>query len=137
MRWHRYNIYEPLGPSHERLRCHTDDRRLVCKYDTVPEPKLGLSNPDVKGTFKGRDVTGTWECPDWFPRDICESATRVFSGVQRFTEPGQGEVFRVDAVFIVTDDGMLWDYFVDFAVCPWYPTFKQALTSPADCVFSP
>jgi hypothetical protein len=57
--------------------------------------------------------------------------------VQRFTEPGQGEVFRVDAVFIVTDDGTLWYYWVDAFVCPWYPTFEQSLTSPADCIFGP
>jgi hypothetical protein len=136
MRWHRYNIYEPLGPSHERLRCLTNDQ-WRCKYDTVPEPKLGFSNPNVIGTFVGTDVTGTWECPDWFPADICASATRAISGVQTFIQPGQGELFSLDAVFIVTDDGALWDYFVDFAVCPWYPTFEQALTSPAECIFGP
>jgi hypothetical protein len=57
--------------------------------------------------------------------------------VQTFIEPGQGELFSLDAVFIVTDDGALFDYFVDFAVCPWYPTFEQALTSPAECIFAP
>ena len=134
--WHRYNIYETPSASHERLMCLTDGQ-WRCKYDTVPEPKLGFSNPNVIGTFVGTDVTGTWECPDWFPADICESATHVISGVQTFIEPGPGEPDSLDAVFIVTDDGALWDYFVDFAVCPWYPTFEQALTSPAECIFGP
>ena len=138
LQWHRHNIYEPLAPSHERLRCLTGDQWLICKYDTVPEPKLGFSDPDVRGTFVGRDVTRTWECPeaDWFPSDICEFATRAFSGVQTFYDPGSGEVFSVDVVFIVTDDGALWNYWVDQFVCPWYPTFKQALSSPADCFFN-
>jgi hypothetical protein len=133
--WHRYNIYEPLGPSHERLQCLTDTQ-WRCKYDTVPEPDLGFSNPNVIGTFVGTDVTGTWECPKGhgFPADICDSATSVISGVQTFIQPG-GERDSLDAVFIVTDDGALWDYFVGFAVCPWYPTFEQALTSPAECKF--
>lgn len=138
LEWHRYNIYEPLAPSHERLRCLTNDQ-WRCKYDTVPEPQLGFSNPKEKATFIGTDVTGTWECPeaDWFPSDICDSATRVISGVQTFTLPGEGELFSVDAVYIVTDDGTLWNYWVDQFVCPWYPTFEQALTSPPDCTFNP
>jgi hypothetical protein len=68
--------------------------------------------------------------------DICEFATRAFSGVQTFYDPDSGEVFSVDVVFIVTDDGALWNYWVDQFVCPWYPTFKQALNSPADCSFN-
>jgi hypothetical protein len=60
--WHRYNIYEPLGPSHERLRCLTNDQ-WRCRYDTVPEPKLGFSNPNVIGTFIGTDVTARGSAP--------------------------------------------------------------------------
>jgi hypothetical protein len=45
-------------------------------------------------------------------------------------------VFSVDVVFIVTDDGALWNYWVDQFVCPCYPTFKQALNSPAGCFFN-
>jgi hypothetical protein len=137
MDWHRYNIYEPLGPSHERLQCVIDDH-WRCKYDTVPEPKLGFSNPNVQGSFVGTDVTGTWECPKahWFPSDICDSATRAISGVQTFTLPGGEVLFDVGVVFIVTADGTLWDYWVDQLVCPWYPTFEQALTSTAGCAFN-
>lgn len=136
--WHRYNIYEPISPSHERLRCLTDGQ-WRCQYDTVPEPTLGFTNPSVKGTFVGTDVTDSWECPKahWFPNDICDSAARVISGTQSFVLPGSGELFTVDVVYIVTDDGTLWNYWVDQFVCPWYPTFEQALTESAGCTFNP
>jgi hypothetical protein len=136
--WHRYNIYEPISPSHERLRCLTDGQ-WQCQYDTVPEPTLGFTNPSVKGEFFGTDVTDSWKCPKahWFPNDICDSAAQVISGTQSFVLPGQGELFTVDVVYIVTDDGTLWNYWVDQFVCPWYPTFEQALTAPAECIYNP
>ena len=92
MVWHRYNVYEPISPSHERLRCLTDGQ-WRCLYDTVPAPTLGFSNPLVKGTFVGTDVTDSWECPaaDWFPTDICDSAAQVVSGTQSFVFPGFGQ----------------------------------------------
>lgn len=96
------------------------------------------SNPNVIGSFVGTDVTSTWACPKghWFPADICDSATRVISGVQTFIQPGRGELFSVNAEYVVTDDGTLWNYWPDLSlVCPWYPTFGQALTSPAECIF--
>ena len=118
--------------------CLTDGE-WRCKYDTVPAPTFGFSNPLVMGTFVGTDVTDSWECPDadWFPTEICDSATRVISGTQSFVEPVQGELFTVDVLLIVTEDGTLWDYWIDLFVCPWYPTFAQALTSPAECTFGP
>jgi hypothetical protein len=138
MVWHRYNIYEPISPSHERLRCLTDGQ-WRCLYDTVPEPTLGFTNPLVKGTFIGTDITDSWECPeaDWFPTDICDSAAQVVSGTQSFVFPGFGQLFAVDAVYIVTDDGTLWNYWVDQFVCPWYPTFDEALTTSEGCTFNP
>lgn len=136
--WHRNNIFEPLGPSHERLRCLTDGQ-WRCQYDTVPEPTIGFSNPRVKGTFVGTDVTNSFACPqaDWFPTQICRSVTQAIAGTQTFTDPGRGTLFDVQAVLLVLDDGSLWDYWVDILACPWYPTFNQALTSPAGCSFSP
>ena len=136
--WHRYNIYEPISPSHERLRCLTDGQ-WRCQYDTLPEPTLGFTNPNVRGTFVGTDVTDGWECPtaNWFPDEICDSAVQVVSGLQTFVEPGRGLLFDVLVDYIVTDDGTLWNYFVDIVVCPWYPTFEQALTAPAGCTFNP
>jgi len=112
LEWHRYSIYEPLGPSHERLRCLTD-AQWRCSYDTVPEPELGFSNPKVIGSFIGTDVTSTWKCPKghWFPADICDSAARVISGVQTFIQPGQGELFSLDAVLASLVVMLVWVLF--------------------------
>ena len=77
------------------------------------------SNPNVIGSFVGTDVTSTWACPKghWFPADICDSATRVISGVQTFIQPGRGELFSVNAEYVVTDDGTLWNYWPDLIPC--------------------
>jgi hypothetical protein len=82
-------------------------------------------------------VTGAWECPDWFPGDICASAARVVSGTSTVIIPRHGGTFTGDAEFIITDEGLLWVYWVDQFVCPWYPTFNEALTSPAECAWEP
>ena len=106
--WHRHNVYEPGSPSHERLRCLTDGV-WRCKYDTVPEPTLGFSDPAVKATFVGTEVTGA-ECPDWFTTELCTSVVRVVVGTQTFVLPGEGELFTVDVALLVTEDGDLWSY---------------------------
>ena len=49
--------------------------------------------------------------------------------------PRHSGAFSGGAVFLVTEDGDLWFYWVDDFVCPWYSTFDEALTSPADCAF--
>jgi hypothetical protein len=135
LRWHRFNVADS-PPSHERLSCLTDGQ-WRCRYDKVPEPTLGFSWDQTTGVFTGTEVTGTWECPAWFPSGVCDSATQVISGTLTYTAPQHRGTFTVDAELIVTGDGALWLYWVDAFVCPWYPTFGQALTSPADCIFNP
>jgi hypothetical protein len=137
VQWHRYNVYEPDAPSHERLRCLTDGE-WRCLYDTVPEPVMGFSNPSVKARFVGTDITTDWACPDWFTSEICGSVVRAIAGTQTFIEPGAGVIFEVDVVLLLTDDGALWDYWVGQFVCPWYPTLEEAIASfPAeDCIFA-
>lgn len=134
LRWHRYNIADD-PPSHERLSCVTDGQ-WRCLYDKLPERTLGFSWDQTKGFFVGTDVTSTWECPDWYPTDLCDSVTRVISGTITYTGPRGGR-FPVDAELILTSDGTLWLSWVGLFACPWYPTFAEALTSPADCVFNP
>ena len=134
LRWHRYNIADD-PPSHERLSCLTNDE-WRCLYDKLPERRLGFSWDPTKGFFTGTDVTSTWECPDWYPTDLCDSVTRVIAGTITYTGP-QGGRFPVDAEIILTSDGTLWFSWIGLFTCPWYPTFAEALTSPADCVFNP
>jgi len=138
--WHRYNPYDP---SHERLRCVTDGE-WRCMHDSPPEPNLGFIDPEAKATFVGTDVTATWKCPTWrrFPREICASAVRVISGEETFVFTGGDDpfpTFTVEVELIVLADGTMWNYWVrpfGTFVCPWYPTFEQALASPAECVFA-
>lgn len=135
LRWHRYNIADD-PPNHERLSCLTDGE-WRCLYDKVPEPTLGLSWDRAKGVFTGTDVTSTWECPDWYPTDLCDSVSRVISGTISYGPPGNPGFGPVDAEIVLTSDGTMWFSWIGVFACPWYPTFAQALTSPADCVFNP
>jgi hypothetical protein len=135
LQWHRVNIYDD-PPNHERWSCLIDgDWR--CRYDQIPEPTLGFSFNQFRAVFTGSDVTGAWECPGWFPGDICTSAATIVSGTSTVIFPRHGGTFTGDAEFILTDEGRLWFYWVDQFVCPWYPTFDEALTLPAECVFNP
>jgi hypothetical protein len=142
--WHRLTPAEPL---HERLRCVAHDGEWRCKYDSQPEPTLGMANGEVKATFTGTDVTATWQCPAWsgFPTQLCDSALRVVSGSETFVFTGGDDpfpAFTVEVDLIFEADGTLWVHwarpivwigdFVPF-VCPWYPTFEQSLASSADC----
>jgi hypothetical protein len=138
MVWHRFNVYEPEAPTHERLRCLTDGE-WRCLYDTVPEPGMGFTDLRTRGTVVGTDITSSWECPEWFTADLCGSVVRAIAGTQTFIEPGEGVLFQVDVVLLVTDEGELWDYWVDNQfVCPWYPTFDEALAAfpEEDCIFA-
>ena len=135
LRWHRYNIAED-PPNHERLSCLTDGE-WRCLYDKLPEPTLGLSWDQARGVFIGTDVTSTWECPDWYPTDLCDSVTRVIAGTITYMGPRRGQFGPVDAEIVLTSDGTMWFSWIGQFACPWYPTFAEALTSPADCVFNP
>ena len=66
---------------------------------------------------------------------------RVIEGSEQFYEPGtqsNPEFPPVHIQLLVLDDGSLWVTWIesDFGTfsCPWYPTWAQAQTSPADCL---
>jgi len=135
--WHRLNVYgDP--PEHERFACLTGDV-WTCRYDKVPDPKLGLGWDQTRGVFRGTVTTPDWVCPAWFPTDACDAADTVVSGVGSFTFPRASGGFSVDQQLLVSDDGRLWVYWGDDFqfVCPWYPTFGEALTSDSSCAFAP
>jgi hypothetical protein len=134
--WHRLNV-AANPPEHERFGCLAS-ATWWCKYDKVPDPVLGLSWDQTRGTFSGSDTTSDWVCPDWFPGDACDAADTVISGVGTFFFPRASGGFSVDQRLLVADDGRLWIYWGDGFqfVCPWYPTFADALTNDASCVFA-
>ena len=132
--WHRLNVHSD-PPEHERFRCLVSADAWTCRYDKLPDPTLGLSWDQTRGVFSGQDTTAEWTCPDWFPSDACDAADTVVTGVSTFTFPRASGGFSVDQQLLVGDDGRLWIYWVDQFVCPWYPTFGDALVSDGSCTF--
>jgi len=132
--WHRLNPGDP--PEHERFSC-VAGATWWCRYDKLPERTLGFAWDQTRGTFSGTETTDDWVCPEWFTSDPCDAADTVISGVGTFYFPRASGSFSVDQQLLVADDGRLWLYWVDQFVCPWYPTFAEALDSDPSCVFAP
>jgi hypothetical protein len=139
MEWHRLDIgNEP--PSHERLKCLTDGE-WRCMYTSLPGP--GLTNGPFRGIFTGTDVTGTQECADWLG-DLCDEVVRIIDGQEQFFEPGtqrDPEFPPVHVQLLVLEDGTMWVTWIDSLFgtfsCPWYPTWAEAQTLPAECIALP
>ena len=132
--WHRLNPADP--PEHERFFC-VAGATWSCRYDKLPERRLGFAWNQTRGTFSGIDTTDDWVCPEWFTSDPCAAADTVISGVGTFYFPRASGTLSVDQQLLVSDDGRLWVYWVDQFVCPWYPTFGEALATDPSCVFIP
>jgi hypothetical protein len=139
--WHRLNP-DPnnVADEHERLRCVVTASTEVCRYDKVPEP--GFAFNTTTATFRGKDVTAGYECPDWFA-DACAEIVSVHAGRTTFVSPG-GHPFTVavDQIVVVLDgQTILIQYWVDQFACPWYGTFEEALdANPSgdfDCFVAP
>jgi len=132
--WHRLNPdKENKAPEHEQWQCRTT-AVWVCHYEIVPEPALGLHWDDAAATFIGREITGTWECPDFFGTR-CAAVTRVVGGTSHLHASGQPAqryllefVFLGDSVLYVVVHFPIDEDIVTFA-CPWYPTFAEALAA--------
>jgi hypothetical protein len=125
--WHRLNPDQSNpAPEHERLRC-IEAAVWVCRYDKVPEPDLNFSWNRTTAQFIGRDITATWDCPEWFTE--CAAVTRVVEGTAVY----RGEVahpFKVLVDLIFIDDQVLYLSWVDFGfACPSYPSFEAALAA--------
>ena len=142
-RWNRLNPGIP--PEHETLNCG-GSQTWHCRYDKQPEPTLGyIQPPDVTyGFFLGQETTSSWTCPTWFPAEICTNAAFVVEGVMDFHMP-DGSVMPIDEELIVTESEgsqVLYVYWVDQHVCPWFRSFEDAQAanpdpSQMDCVFAP
>jgi len=139
-------------PEHEVLGCGGGNR-VYCVYDKWPAPFLGFETPpdETHGIFLGEEII-SWECPGWFPGEICDSTTFVAGGVMRYYLP-DGSRFSVDQNMIVTKlngKEVLYMYWVDSFICPWYRSFREALAAnpfplpfdgahwpEVDCIFAP
>ena len=135
--WDRLNVHSD-PPEHERFACLAGSV-WACRYDKLPSPQLGLGWDQTRGTFSGTVTTSDWVCPDWFPTAACDAADTVVSGIGTFVFPRASGGFSVDQQLLVSNDGRLWIYWGDDFqfVCPWYPTFADALVSDSFCVFAP
>ena len=135
-RWHRLNPSDP--PEHERYTCRTGDV-WYCRYDKLPEPELGFGWNQTHGIFTGTETA--FECPEWFSDAPCDAADTVISGTGTFWTFDDSlrptGSFSVDQQLLVSDDGTLWIYWTDLFVCPWYPTFEDALEADPSCEFAP
>ena len=133
--WHRLNVHSDPA-EHERFRCLADDV-WRCRYNKMPEPKLGFAWDQTRGTFVGVETTEDWECPTWFPAEACDAADTVVSGTSEFTFPRHSGGFSVSQQLLVGDNGDLWIYWGDDFqfVCPWYSSFAEATPSNSDCTF--
>jgi hypothetical protein len=136
--WHRLNPGGGVTDEHERLTCVEVRAHWMCRYDKLPEP--GFHFDGVIGTFQGRNVTSSWECPDWFPAEICDNVVAVYSGTALYSRDGGGR-FRVGQEYVITEMGgqaVLYQYWIDQFVCPWFRTFDEAVdanpTSEFDCI---
>jgi hypothetical protein len=142
--WHRLNPQQSQSnpaPEHERLTCHRSDESVVaqslvgpawvCRYNKLPEPALNFAWNTTTGRFRGADVTTTWTCPAWFPANVCQNVTQVVEGDFDFSLAGGGG-FSVLVDMVVTQTGadqVLYNYWVNLFVCPWFRSFEQALAA--------
>ena len=141
--WHRLNPFtDDVAPEHERLQC-LPGVQWVCRYDKVPEPELGFNWDRTIGMFHGRDVTTSWECPEWFPEEICGGTEQVIGGVINFSQAGGGAFRTRNDLVFTSGDGIapLYVYWPDSGfVCPWYGSFADAIDANPDalpdCIFA-
>lgn len=140
-------------PEHEVLRCG-GKAGWHCVYDKQPEPLLGFETPpdSTFGRFRGENITSEWTCPNWFPSSICDNTSIVIGGVMSF-RLSNGADLTVEQGLILTENGgdeVLYVYWVDDFVCPWYRSFSEALAAnpfptpfdgvhwpTMDCIFAP
>ncbi len=137
--WHRLN--PGTVNEHERLLCDQTATRLTCTYSKLPEP--GFHVDGTTGTFRGTNITSTWSCPDWFPRQWCNKVVAVYEGRATYFFEGGG-TFRVDQDYVVTSNRgheVLIQYWIGQFACPWFRTFDEAVAanpdSEFDCIFAP
>ena len=132
--WHRLNPYQGgPTPEHEILLCRGNFRQY-CIYDKVPEPRLGFEFPpdSTYGRYLGMEITNNWECPSWFPNNICDNTVFVSGGEMNFVLPDSSPLIVNEELIVTEINGgkMLFVYWVDQGfVCPWFTSFEEALAA--------
>jgi hypothetical protein len=136
--WHRLNSANAArtGPEHELLRCVQNAGTLDpwrCRYSKAPEPTLNFAWNNNYGVLTGRDITATWSCPSWFPAGVCSNVVGVIEGTMTFIDPDTNQTpFSVLEDLVVTQSAggqVLYNYWVDQFVCPWFRSLDEALAA--------
>ena len=126
--WHR-NGGSGDNPGVHQVNYCQNGEVWVCNFKNLPEPELGFDCSDeVSGVFEGTPILD-WNCPSWFPENICENNVFVIGGSTDFTG-GTGGDLHVDIEYIVIETVnryVLYEYWVNRFVCPWYRTFDEVL----------
>ena len=153
-RWHRLNPGDPS--EHEQFHCVVTPNGWSCRYNKLPENKLGFAWDQVRGQFTGELVgfNDPEGCPiymmDFDGRYLCADGgvTQVVAGTITYKQADRS-VYGVDMrlIFTTGEDGWapLYQYFLVATddgpfplACPWYDAFDQALdANPAqafDCL---
>jgi hypothetical protein len=123
-------------PEHEALTCG-GDQFWLCRYDVRPEPQLGYVQPpgSIYGIFTGQERLSSWVRPEWFTEDIPEEVISVIGGEMNYYVDGNSILFvYADLIVTETPEGnqVLYFYWVDQFVCPWYRSFDAALEANPD-----
>ena len=90
------------APEHERLTCARGATIIAVPVRQGPWRRLPLG-PDRR-PFQGTRRDTELDCPDWFPADVCDNVTRVWSGHARYW-PAAASSFEVDQEMIVVNWG--------------------------------
>ena len=130
--WHRVNPDQShAAPEHERWQCRTA-AVWVCHYDKVQERALNFRWDRAAATFIGRDITDTWDCPEFF-ETRCGAVRQVVAGTSHI-RPDGGPAQRYQVEFVVLRTSVLYvvvdvptDEGAFTFACPWYPSFGGAL----------
>jgi hypothetical protein len=122
--WHRNNN----DNGHERLICSATSGVWTCRYDSMPT--FGSKSNDI-GEFRGSAEAG-W-CPEW-AADVCNHSTSIVVGETVYSRQAPFTLWQ-ELIFTDGGDGLapMYEYLVGPAgspfplVCPWYPTWDEAL----------
>ena len=134
--WHRDNY----GNGHERLICTSTSGVWECRYDSMPNyPERGDRSNGI-GSFTGSEQDAWW-CPPW-AQEVCDSVERHVVGATVYRQQGNPPVTEwEELIFTDGSDGLapMYMYLVGpglEGVCPWYPTWDEALENGHECFFS-
>ncbi len=129
--WHRDNY-----GGHERLVCSATGAVWQCRYDSLPiaQNDQGYGDGQFRGTVA--EAADAW-CPNDWAALVCQHATQYVVGATIY---GQSITEWEELIFTDSSEGLapMYMYLIGpklEGVCPWYPTWTQALAHNYECFF--